>query len=153
MHSSSYWPFYPCHGKKRAVGELHMEQSFACITQQKTKERLSKARCVSLQGKKISRPLRSSHILLLVRITQQGVGCLKHHSFCLWICKISGLGSSRFFFLCGHGVIHHTLDKHLPPSWLIESNAALASVCWEANVMCVYTFLRWENVEFTFAFE
>lgn len=28
-----------------------MEQSFACITQQKTKERLSKARCVSLQVK------------------------------------------------------------------------------------------------------
>lgn len=28
-----------------------MEQSFACITLKKTKERLSQARCVSLQGK------------------------------------------------------------------------------------------------------
>lgn len=38
-------------GKKEQL-ENYMEQSFACITQQKTKERLSKARCVSLQGKK-----------------------------------------------------------------------------------------------------
>lgn len=44
---------------------------------------------------------------------------------------------------------HHPsyLGQHLP-SWLIDGNAALASVCSEANVMPVYAFLRGGNVEF-----
>lgn len=38
-----------------------MEESFACITQQKTKERLSKARCVSIQGKNIMSSKKQLH--------------------------------------------------------------------------------------------
>lgn len=63
-------------GGKEQLGN-YMEPSFACITQLKTKERLSKARCVSLQEKEKKKtrcPLRSSRIVLLVSIKQQGVG-------------------------------------------------------------------------------
>lgn len=35
------------------------------------------------EKKNTSRPLRSSHILLLVSIKQQDVGCLEHHAGCL----------------------------------------------------------------------
>lgn len=53
-----YWSDHPCQEqkmkkkKKKSSRGNYTEQSFACITQQKTKGRLSKARCVSLQGKK-----------------------------------------------------------------------------------------------------
>lgn len=70
------WPVYSWQGKekKKQLGN-NIEQRFACIIGKKTKERLSKARCVSLQGKKETcSPLRSSHILLLlVSVKQWGV--------------------------------------------------------------------------------
>lgn len=79
-------------GGKRAVGELHGAESFACITQQKTKARLSKARCVSLSPRKNTpQPHPTAG-------ERQAAGRNQKKSL-------------RFGF--GRD-IHHTLDKHAP---------------------------------------
>lgn len=140
-----------CSSEKKEQSWNYTERSFACITQGKTKERLSKARCVFSPRKK-KQAVRCKAAVSLCKRRAAGcwrVGCLERRAGCPWICKISGLGSGRTSVLLTPHPSY--LNKHFPSS-LIDGNAALASLCSEEKAAAVYPCRRSFYVKSKFAF-